>query len=198
MTDLFMSHFVANLSSPASPWQQAEPPLDRLLNGVALLVALFIIAVCIVGFMIVLISLLPRVSQRSQLAMRESPWRAFFIGLANYFFLGGISLLLLSTEIPPLAFIGLVLFALLTAVTVIGLAGLILLIGDRLQSLSGREMSNLARLIWATIALELAIFLPFVGWFLLAPVLSMLSFGAAVLAWWHRKRLDDEQLGTKG
>ena len=198
MTGPFVLHLVARLSAPASPLRQQAPPLDRLLNGVALLVALFIIAVCIVGFMIVLITLLPRVSERSEIAMRQSPWRAFFIGLANYLFLGGISLLLLSTEIPPLAFIGLVLSAVLAVVTVIGLAGLIRLIGDRLRILSGRDMSELARLIWATIALELAMLLPFIGWFLLAPVLSMISFGAAVLGWWHRKRLDGEHLGTEG
>jgi hypothetical protein len=198
MTGPFVLHFVASLSAPASSLPQQDPPLDRLLNGVALLVALFIIAVCIVGFIVVLITLLPRVSKRSEIAMRQSPWRAFFIGLANYLFLGGISLLLLSTEIPPLAFIGLVLSAALAVVTVIGLAGLIRLIGDRLRILSGRDMSELARLIWATIALELAMLLPFIGWFLLAPVLSMISFGAAVLGWWHRKRLDGEHLGTEG
>jgi hypothetical protein len=198
MTGPFMLHFVARLSAAASPLPQQAPPLDRLLNGVAVLVALFIIAVCIVGFIVVLITLLPRVSERSEIAMRQSPWRAFFIGLANYLFLGGISLLLLSTEIPPLAFSGLVLSAVLVVVTVIGMTGLIRLIGDRLRILSGRDMSDLARLIWAAIVLELAIFLPFIGWFLLAPALSMISFGAAVLGWWHRKRLDSEHLGTEG
>ena len=191
MTSQTMFQLATVLSGSTVPLQQGEPPLDRLLNGAAFLIVLVIVAICIVGFMVVLVSLLPRVCQRSETAMRQWPWRAFFIGLANYLFLGGISLLLLSTEIPPLAFIGLVLVSILVAVTVIGLAGLVIFIGERLTTLSGRDLSTLAQLIWATVALELATFLPFVGWFLLAPVLSMIAFGAAVLGWWNRNRLGE-------
>jgi hypothetical protein len=41
--------------------------------------------------------------------------------------------------------------------------------------------------VWGTVTVTLAGLLPFIGWFLLAPVLLMVSFGAAVLAWRNRK-----------
>ena len=177
--------------APASPLFQAEPPLDRLINGLAFSIVLVIVALCLIGFVIVLVTLLPKVSERSKAAFKNSAWRAFFIGLANYLFLGGISLLLLSTEIPPLSVLGLVIAAFLIIVTAIGLPGLALLIGERLTALSGHRMSDLKQLIWATLLLELAMFLPFIGWFLLTPVLLMTSFGAAVLAWRNRKKVEN-------
>ena len=67
-----------------------------------------------------------------------------------------------------------------------------LIIGERLQILSGKAVSPLMQVVWATIILELGIFLPFVGWFLLTPVLLMESFGVAVLAWRNRKQIQNE------
>ncbi len=174
--------------------QQREPPLEQLLNGLALLLILVITTLCLVGFMVVLVALLPRVSERSQAALHRSPWQAFFIGLANYLFLGGIGLLLLSTQIPPLAVVGLLIIACLTIVTVIGLTGIVTLIGERMAHLRSQETSALKQLVWGTIALEFALLLPFAGWFLLTPILLMISFGAAVLAWRNRKQKESGEL----
>lgn len=180
-TFLMTAHTASTL-----PLQQ-EPPLDRFVNGLAFIIVLVVVAVCLIGFVLVLAALLPAAGEHSKAALHRSPWRAFFIGLANYLFLGGISLLLLSTEIPPLGVIGLFIAAFLTVVTAVGLVGLVMTVGERLQILSGREMPALTQVVWGTIVLELALFLPFVGWFLLTPILLMESFGAAVLAWRHRK-----------
>ncbi len=163
--------------------QQQDPPFNRLVEGITLLLILIIISLSFAGFVILLVTLLPNISDRSRAALQQTPWRAFFIGLANYLFLGGLSLLLMSTEIPPLSLIGLIMATALTLVTTIGLSGLILFIGQRLVTLSGRNMSPLMQVITGTITLELALLLPFVGWFLLTPIILMLSFGLAVLAW---------------
>jgi hypothetical protein len=176
----------ALIDSPAQPLFQLEPPVGRLVNGLGLLVLLFLISLCFVASMLLLAALLPRVMARSQQALLASPWRAFFIGLANYLFLGGIALVLLNIE--PLAWLGLIIAAGLSGLSLLGLTGLVSLLGERLAGLQGGELSPLKRFAWGAIILELACLLPFIGWFLLAPTLLLLSFGAAVLAWRNRRQ----------
>jgi hypothetical protein len=167
----------------AWPLLQSEPPLLRLLNALTLLTVVLVAGICLVALQAILVALLPNIGQRSQAALVRSPWRAFFIGLANYLFLGAISLLLFNLKIEALGLVGLVIIGFLGVVTLLGLSGLVMLTGERLARLREREMSPWQRLVWGTIALELASFLPFVGWLLLTPVLLCIAFGAAVLAW---------------
>ena len=172
--------------SPAIPLPQAEPPLGRLVNGLIVLSLLFLGSLCFTALILLLAAFLPRVMARSQQALLASPWRAFFIGLANYLFLGGIALVLLNIE--PLAWLGVLISAALSGITLLGLTGSVSLLGERLAGLQSGDVSSLKRLIWGAITLELTCLLPFIGWFLLAPVLLMLSFGAAILAWRNRRQ----------
>lgn len=178
------------LIKPAWPMAQGEPPAERLVNGLGLLVLLVVVIICLAAFIVVLHALLPKVSERSKAALQQSPWRAFFIGLANYLFLGGVSLVLLGTEIELLSLIGLVIAAFLSGVTAIGFVGLVMLVGERLTSLHGQQISPLKQLIGGGVAVSLAGLLPLLGWFVLTPILLMLSFGAAVLAWRNRKQME--------
>lgn len=174
--------------APTAPLLQQETPVEQLANGLALIVVLVVVGLSLVAFMAVLRGLLPSAVEGSRAALLRSPWRAFFVGLANYLFLGGISLALFSTEAPPLGAVGLVLVVFLVTVTVIGLAGLVMLVGERLAGLQNRPASPFKQLVWGTAATALAGLLPFVGWFLLLPVLLMVAFGAALLAWRNRNR----------
>ncbi len=174
------------VSIPALPLPQNEPPAERLINGLALFIILLLVGLCLIACIAVLAALLPQVSQRSKAALLRSPWRAFFIGLANYIFLGAISLLLVSVEVELLGLLGLLIFMFLGVISLLGLPGLVLLTGERLAKLREREMSPWQQLIWGTIALELTGLLPILGWFVLTPILLLLSFGAAVLAWRSR------------
>ncbi len=184
-------------ATPALSLSQAGPPAGQLINGLALLVLILIMGLCLSALVAVLAALLPKASQHSKIAIVRSPWRAFFIGLANYLFLGGISLVLFSTNIRALGLVGALIIAFLAGVTTIGLTGLAALTGDKLSVLRDQPMSPLKRLVWGAIALELASLCPLVGWFLLAPALQMISFGAAVLAWWNRKpeKLGEQEIG---
>jgi hypothetical protein len=185
-----IQHFLLATTSvaPAIPLQQEEPPLDRLVNGLGLLILLVLVGVCLIAFFVVLTSLLPTASARSRAALTRSPWRAFFIGLANYLFLGGIALVLLNAGNEVLGLVGALIVAFLTVITAIGLTGLVAITGERVVALQHQDSSRLKQLIWGTIALALAGLLPFVGWFLLTPVLLMIAFGAAVLAWRNRRQ----------
>ena len=99
------------LSLAAIPTLQSDNVLNRLINGLAVLVVVVIVVLCLLALIVMLVSLLPQATAQSRAALQRQPWRAFFIGLANYLFLGGISLVLLSTEVPPLSIIGLIILA---------------------------------------------------------------------------------------
>jgi len=158
-------------------------PDQRADNPFVLLLVIIIVAVCLLATLILLVALLPQVSRQSQAALRRSPWRAFFIGLVNYLFLGGIIAVVSQAGIGWLNLLALLLLLGLTAVTALGLSGLVTLAGERVAALHSQAMSPLKQTIWGALLLELACLLPFAGWFLLTPLLLMISFGAAVLAW---------------
>jgi hypothetical protein len=181
-------------TASALPPAQGEPtPVEQLLNGLGLLILLAIVGLCLIALMVVLAALFPTASKQSQAAALASPRRAFFIGLANYLLLGGISLLIFSIGNQLLSVIGLVIVAFLSAVSAIGLTGVVTLIGERLAKMGDRPMSKLKQVIIGTLALALAGLLPFFGWFLFSPIVLMLSFGAAVLVWRNRKQQSKPQ-----
>jgi hypothetical protein len=193
MIDQFLFLGTTGAVAPAILLQQNEPPLERLVNALGLIILLLLVSICLIAFFLVLTALLPTASTRSQAALSRSPWRAFFIGLANYLFLGGLGLVLLSTGNGALGLVGVLMIAFLTAITAIGLTGLVALTGARVAALQSAESSPFKQLAWGTTALALAGLLPFVGWFLLTPGLLLTAFGAAVLAWRSRKQPEPEQ-----
>ena len=173
------------------PALQMNPDTSRLINVFAVLIFMFFIALCLLALIALLAALLPNVANRSQAALQHSPWRAFFIGLVNYLFLGGISLLLFSTEVEILGLLGLIILVFLISLTAIGLPGLAMLVGQQLSQLNHSQASPLKALLGGAITLEIAAMLPIVGWFILNPILLMLAFGTTVLAWRNRKAADD-------
>ena len=174
----------------AAPLVQQDPSLNRLANGLVFLLAAGLIILCLTAFIVALSALLPQVSRRSQTALERTPWRAFFIGLANYLFLGGIALVLFSVEVEILGLFGLLITTFLIVVTFLGLPGFARLTGERLTALHDDELSALRQLLWGALTIELAALLPFLGWFVLTPVLMMISFGGVVLGWRSRGQTD--------
>lgn len=160
------------------------------MNAGEILTLLFFAMTAIVGLLALLVFLaavMPRVTARSKMAIIESPRRAFFVGLANYIFVGGISLLLLNAG-DILAVLGAVFFAALFTVTMLGLAGVALHTGERLAELRRMELSPFKQMVWGTLTVELAmVMFPVFGWVVVAPAVMMTAFGAAVVAWRNRK-----------
>lgn len=168
--------------------QEQPPPQEQLLNVLLVTALILLIGLTFVALIVLLGLLLPGAGERSKAALRQTPWRAFGVGLANYIFLGGIGLLLLSTERPGLSLLGLLIGAFLSGVTAVGLLGLAHLAGERLAALSRRELSPLWQVAGASAVMLLAGLFPLVGWFLLTPILLMTAYGAALLAWRSRRR----------
>lgn len=141
----------------------------------------------VLALMLFLAAVMPRATARSKAALVAGPRRAFFVGLANYIFVGGIALLLLNAG-DVLAVLGALIFLAVVSITMFGLAGLALLTGERLAELRRMELSPFKQMVWGTLTLELAmVSLPVFGWVVVAPATMMTSFGAAVLAWRNRK-----------
>lgn len=187
------THVILRTASDLTSWLAPLPQEEQSIEGALLLLLILVIGVCFVALMVLLNLLLPTVSERGKTALLNHPWPAFFIGLANYLFLGGISLLLFALEIPPLGVLGLLITSFLLGITLLGLPGLVKLVGERLAEACQVPVSPLWQLIWGTVTLTLAGLLPFIGWFLLTPTLLMVSFGAAVLGWlthWQRRSTD--------
>ncbi len=182
-------------TSPARILQEAPPtsPVEDLAGLVMALVVATLLIASLATLLLVLTGLLPHISRGSRAALTRSPRRAFLIGLVNYLFLGGISLVLTEIGEGLTDVIALLLLLFLAAVTALGLTGTVALLGQRLSELGSRTASPAKQLLWGTLAFVLAGVFPVLGWFLLAPTLLLLSFGSAVLAWRNRKALWDEE-----
>lgn len=116
--------------------------------------------------------------------------------MVNLLFLGTISLTLLAlgqNVAPIFSLIALIsLFALVGGI-LLSLPGLILLLGQRLWP----DKRPVTRHAYAALLLLLASLAPFVGWFVLAPILLMIALGTCVMLligrWQQGRNLPAEQ-----
>jgi hypothetical protein len=129
--------------------------------------------------------LAPGPVERSRLAVQISPWRAFWLGLANLVFFLALVLLLIQIAkavIPPVAsvlgLLALVILGGLLLLVLLGLTGLAAHLRERL----GGNSSPLAGHMRASALLLLAALTPVVGWWVFAPVVVIIALGAGLLA----------------
>lgn len=159
-----------------------------------LFIFLFVASVIsLVAFFPVLDAFFSKRITRTRHVIEILPARSFWIGVVNIVFAlivlfvvvslgnafrgdgGQIFLLIALIILVPLV-IGLML----------GLAGVVKAVGERLMP----EKGTLARTIWATVALALACALPFVGWFILLPYICFLGMGAFVLGLFTKQAVE--------
>ncbi|MEM7031035.1 MAG: hypothetical protein AAF629_15825 [Chloroflexota bacterium] len=180
---------ITYLATTASMLQPEEQPVRDL---VLLLFVIVISAISLVALVIFIRAVFPQTSQRSQRYLQRSPWRSFFIGLVNYIFILGIIGAITSVGVDGLNLVAVLILGVLIMITAVGLSGLCTLTGQRIAELRDRETSLLQQVVWGIVTVEFACLLPFVGWFLFAPLFLMISFGAAVLGWRNRKTAEFE------
>jgi hypothetical protein len=153
-----------------------------------LLVVFLVLIVPLIAFFAMLQILFPSRIAKIQTAIEERPGRSFLLGLVNFaFFLAiGIGLFALSGKGANhfLAFITVVYMAALMIGVCFGLASVIQLIGGRLAA----QDTDFKRSLWGSLALILASYLPFIGWFILFPYTGLLGFGGLVLSFFNRTR----------
>lgn len=163
-----------------------EDPGGKIIFIVVLLI---VILACFVALITFMAAVLRGINDRSRDAITWTPWRTGFIGIAVYLVFGGLALWLysqafivrlLETEIIwgfLAAAIGVTVVPLLASL--LGAPGTFAYVGERIAALHGGEMSGLRRTVLGTIISVLAAFFPLIGWFVVLPVLLVMSCGAA-------------------
>jgi Na+/melibiose symporter-like transporter len=124
--------------------------------------------------------LMPKVTQRVQTRLEQTPGRSFVLGVPVT---AAFALWIAVTSQLPgvgqaMAFIAAALFM---GLGTIGGAGLARLLGDRIRPLA-RSNSELTSLVRGAVVYELAALVPIVGWFLFIPLAGIMAVGAAAFA----------------
>ena len=172
--------------SGASPMlMPADNPVGKILFVV---VAIAFGLVCFVALVTLLAAVLSKITIRTQRAVEFMPLRALLAGVIAYVVPTGVAASLyyqavterlLETEVNPGMFAGASLVAALPLLaSLMGAPGTFAFIGHRLAAFNGHKMSGLRRLALATVVCALAGLLPVVGWFIVTPILLIMTSGA--------------------
>lgn len=124
--------------------------------------------------------LFPKFVGRAQARVARGAGGAFGIGLLGGLMLAVPVTVLLAVPFSPAQFFGasLLLFAL--AFASLGAAGVAGAMGAAYREADGDEISPTGAFVRGAVALELAAAFPFLGWFLVIPVMIFVSLGASV------------------
>lgn len=171
--------------SGASPvLMPREDPAGKIVFAIVLMV---FILVCFVALMTFMAALMSGTNERSKKAIADAPLRMLLLGFVGYAVFAGLAVWLYSLAFIERLLETEVVAGFLTAaviVTVVPLAfsllgapGLFCYVGDRLAALHGGEMSGLRRIVLGTCVSVFAALFPIVGWFIVLPVLLVLSLG---------------------
>jgi hypothetical protein len=124
--------------------------------------------------------LMPGVTIRTQVRLRETPGKSFWLGALFTAVLLPIIFATIETPGPGQAF-GIGLLVAVMGVGSLGAAGMARLLGERIRPLA-KPNSDMMNMLRGAAVYELACIVPFVGWFIFAPLVGMTVMGAAVFA----------------
>ena len=114
--------------------------------------------------------------------IESTPWRCLGLGIALAFPIGFTAAILFSIALGPANFLGAVVVVGTLAFASMGASGMAAMMGRRLVPRSSENTSEAAGFLRGAIALELAAAFPVIGWFLVIPLITLSSLGAAVFA----------------
>ena len=150
---------------------------------------MILLTVSLAAYFLALGALFSNRVAKTQRIINQMAGRSFLVGLVNFLFFGVIAIVLFSIADNTSGVIRFVLTVpalLITSFLMIllsfGLAGMVNIVSERLLP----EYSSMKRSIWGTAILAFACALPFVGWFLLFPYVSLTGFGAVILGFFQR------------
>lgn len=121
--------------------------------------------------------LCPRIVARSRERLARGPGRSFLVGLGAT--AAAALLVPVGFGLGPLP--GFFVLGLVLALASVGGAGLAALLGERLRA-EGVAATPTGALLRGAVALELAVAVPLVGWFVILPLGTVAMLGAATLA----------------
>lgn len=124
--------------------------------------------------------LFPNLVRRAQTRLEATPWKTFWLGVAVFIALLIPIVIFLALPFGPAKFLGWMLIGGALALSSIGSAGLAALIGARLQPHG--SFSELGSFVRGAVILELAAFLPVIGWLFVWIPSLLLALGATTFA----------------
>ncbi|MBM3121570.1 MAG: hypothetical protein FJZ97_05215 [Chloroflexi bacterium] len=148
----------------------------------AIVAILVLVGAAQVGLVITFCLLFPARVQAASARLEQHPWRSLLMGGGAAIVLALPVVVLLSLPAGVAKFLGWALFVGALAISGIGASGLVRLLARRMASQGLAEPGSLGTLVRSCLALELAILLPVVGWFLVLPLATAAAFGASLHA----------------
>ena len=130
--------------------------------------------------------LMPRVTERVQTRLTETPGKSFALGLGLTAVSALFILITAQANLGPLRAAAIMAGVTYAGLGTIGAAGMTRLLGQRLSN-GNQSTTDLTRLLRGALIYELACFFPIVGWFLFAPLAGMTVIGAATFALLKRR-----------
>ncbi|TDI85453.1 MAG: hypothetical protein E2O74_03450 [Chloroflexi bacterium] len=146
-------------------------------EALALLILVPSVSLTLVALFVAMRALFPRQISDVKSTGSAKPGRSFLLGLINVSFLSVI-VAALSGGGEFLQLVAILLFAVLVGGLAFGLAGMALLLGERLLP----ESSEIRQAAWGSAVMIVASLTPFVGWLLLFPYLLFRGLGALILS----------------
>lgn len=137
---------------------------------------LLMLAIALPGMLLTWWLLLPRTVERARQRLIQTPGRCFGLGLAWLAVAAPIIAVLFN--VPAAGWFGV---GVMLALASLGTAGVAALMGSRLLD-AGASPSRFGAFVRGAIALELAVIVPVIGWFVFFPIITVCSLGAAGFA----------------
>ncbi|NTW11751.1 MAG: hypothetical protein HGA30_00400 [Anaerolineales bacterium] len=135
--------------------------------------------------------LFPSLVARAHSRVEKTPWSAFWLGLILIIAVTLPIVILLALPFGPAKFIGWILLGAALAISTIGAAGIAAHLGARLSKHS--SVTPLNGFICGAVILELAAFLPVIGWLFVWIPLIIISLGVTGFALLNRSPREKTQ-----
>jgi hypothetical protein len=145
---------------------------------------LLFLGLCFPGLLTALWLLFPATVERARTRLDRTPWQCFWLGGVLLALVTIPATLLIAVGLGPTQFAGWSLIALALMFATLGAAGLAAKMGQHL-ALRDISLSTAGAFVRGALALELAAAFPVVGWFVVVPLVVVLSLGAAAFALLH-------------
>jgi hypothetical protein len=142
---------------------------------------LLAVGIALPGMLLTWRLLLPQVVARAEQRLSHTPWKCFFGGGAFLVVYLIPVIVFLNLPLPVFKAVGAIALFGLALVASIGTAGLAGLMGQRLNGM-GLKSSVAGATVRGAIAMELAAVFPLIGWFLIIPIMFIVTLGAALFA----------------
>lgn len=134
--------------------------------------------------------LFPASVERARLRLDDTPWQCFWLGGVILALAVVPTVVLLALPFGPAKFVGWALIVLVLTFSSIGAAGIAAKMAERLAAGRSAGGSPAAAFVRSALAMELAMVFPGLGWFIVLPLVVVVSLGAtgfALLHWLPKK-----------